>query len=72
MEEIEDPSGLLVLALWFEPRDGPRVRVTSSTGPRQRRPTVSYASDRAEVLLAVARWWDDVMAAAPAPGRPPG
>jgi len=54
----EDPDGLMVLALWFEPTRGPRVRITRSTRPRQEQPETSYASTKTEVLLAVEIWFD--------------
>ena len=50
----------MVLRLWTEPGAELRVRVTSTTEPGQRDPTVTYASSRSEVLLLVADWLDEL------------
>lgn len=56
----EGPGGLMVLRLWTEPGAELRVRVTSTTEPGRRDPTVTYASSRSEVLLLVADWLDEL------------
>ncbi len=58
--EDAGPTGLLVLRLWTEPRGGMRVRLTSTIELQQTQPATTYAASRAEVLLLVARWLDDL------------
>jgi hypothetical protein len=59
--EVASTDGLLVLRLWTEPGAGVRVRITRNTdhGPGT---VTSYAASKAEVLTAVGRWMDDLVA----------
>ena len=61
MDSVDGPDALLVLGLWREPTGDLRVRVTRSTKPRREQPEQLYADNLADVLQAVADWFDEAV-----------